>query len=343
MRSDECVDQPASGCGTAPRAGARPHTRNARPRRTRPRRNASGCMRHQTAAIVRGATTPGSRSASIVSRRAARRRRAAAAPPRRGRRRRVPARAVAVSASSTKRGSTPCARSCSSTCSRVGACAISGSRAELLAVDESAAASSSGAPACSRTTNGSAQSGAASSGPFGSGVSASARSSSPRTSAASSARVSTTSRAARPARRRRAGTTERGARAVGRRADAQRGGALAVERGEVGLRGAHARDQRVGVREQDLAGGRQRQRARAARALDQPLADQPLERGDLVADRRLDITEPRRGAPERAFARDRVERHEVPHLDPGPPFAAMPDVTTSHEDRLPRCRCVTAA
>ena len=67
MRSDECVDQPASGCGALRLAQALARTRGARGLDERGRVRRDGCIRHQTAAIVRGATTPGSRSASIVS------------------------------------------------------------------------------------------------------------------------------------------------------------------------------------------------------------------------------------------------------------------------------------
>src|SRR6185369_7030907 len=49
-------------------------------------------------------------------------------------------------------------------------------------------------------------------------------------------------------------------------------------------------------------------------------ADQPLECGDLMADRGLDVAEARCRPAERSFAGDGVERHEVPHLDPRPPF-----------------------
>jgi hypothetical protein len=77
------------------------------------------------------------------------------------------------------------------------------------------------------------------------------------------------------------------------------------------------------VREQHLAGLGQRERPRPAGAFDQPLADEPFEDGDLVADRGLDVPEPRRGAAERPFARDRFERGEVSELDSEPVVAGQ--------------------
>ena len=58
--------------------------------------------------------------------------------------------------------------------------------------------------------------------------------------------------------------------------------------------------------------------ARAARALDEPLADDPLERRDLLADRRLRVAEPFRRAAERALVRERLQRCEVADLDAEP-------------------------
>jgi hypothetical protein len=61
-----------------------------------------------------------------------------------------------------------------------------------------------------------------------------------------------------------------------------------------------------------------RDRARAARALDQPLADDALERRDLLRDRRLRVAEPGRGGAERALAGHRLQRGQVPQLHPEP-------------------------
>ncbi len=72
------------------------------------------------------------------------------------------------------------------------------------------------------------------------------------------------------------------------------------------------------MHEHDLAGLRQRHGPAAARALDQPLPRDPLERGDLPADRRLHEAELLGRAPKRPFAGDSVERRQMPNLDPEP-------------------------
>jgi hypothetical protein len=92
---------------------------------------------------------------------------------------------------------------------------------------------------------------------------------------------------------------------------------LAVREGaEVGLGGLDPRDDRLRVAEEHLAGLGQLDRARAARAFDEPLADDPFERRDLLADRRLDVAESRGGAPEGALLGDGFERRQVADLDP---------------------------
>ena len=58
--------------------------------------------------------------------------------------------------------------------------------------------------------------------------------------------------------------------------------------------------------------------ARAAGALDELLADDPLERRDLLAHRRLRVAELEGGAPERARAGDGLERRQVAQLDAEP-------------------------
>ena len=161
--------------------------------------------------------------------------------------------AAPVAASSTNRGSTPCVRSCSSTCSRVGACAINGNRPSSSHVT-GRRRPARGAPAWSTATNESTQSGTASKWPSGSGVSANARSSSPRISAASSDRVPDVVQRHRSP----IGTEERRDKTrkqVGRRADAESSNTLAVERRQVRLRCSHAGDQRVGMRQKDCRPG----------------------------------------------------------------------------------------
>ncbi len=101
-------------------------------------------------------------------------------------------------------------------------------------------------------------------------------------------------------------------------ADVERAGLAGRERREVGLGRLEAGDDRARVAEQQPAGLGQRDRPRAARALDQLLADDPLERRDLLADRRLGVAELDRGAPERALGLDGVERSQMAQLDPEP-------------------------
>ena len=52
--------------------------------------------------------------------------------------------------------------------------------------------------------------------------------------------------------------------------------------------------------------------------LDEPLADHALERLDLLADRGLRVSEPLRGAAERALLGHRLERGQMPQFDPEP-------------------------
>ncbi len=101
-------------------------------------------------------------------------------------------------------------------------------------------------------------------------------------------------------------------------ADPQRPRLAGAERGHVGARRVEPRDDRLGVAQEQLARVGERDGPRAARTLDQRLADDPLERRDLLAHRRLRVAEPLGRAAERALARDRVERGEMPHLDPEP-------------------------
>jgi len=73
--------------------------------------------------------------------------------------------------------------------------------------------------------------------------------------------------------------------------------------------------------EHDLPGGREGERPSAPGALDQATAGQPFERGDLMADRGLDVAEAGRGATERPLARDGFERDKMAKLDARPPLA----------------------
>ena len=90
--------------------------------------------------------------------------------------------------------------------------------------------------------------------------------------------------------------------------DAQRAGGALGERGHVGLRGVELRDDRVGVAEQEAAGVGQVDGPRAARAVDEPLADDALELGDLLAHRRLRVAELARGARRTSACRPTASR-----------------------------------
>jgi hypothetical protein len=69
------------------------------------------------------------------------------------------------------------------------------------------------------------------------------------------------------------------------------------------------------VAEQHLAGLGQPYAAGAGRALDQTPSHEPFEGRDLLADRGLDIAEPRGGAPEGALFGDSLEGGQVADLD----------------------------
>ena len=70
--------------------------------------------------------------------------------------------------------------------------------------------------------------------------------------------------------------------------------------------------------EQQAAGLGHRDGPRPAGTLDELLADDPLERRDLLADRRLRVAEAARGAAERALLRKRLQRREMAQLDAEP-------------------------
>ena len=95
-------------------------------------------------------------------------------------------------------------------------------------------------------------------------------------------------------------------------AHVERPGLARGQRSQVGLRRLEAGHDRLGVTEQDPAGLGQRDRARAARALDEALADDPFERGNLLADRRLGVTELLGRAAEAALGRNRLEGGQMP-------------------------------
>ena len=180
--------------------------------------------------------------------------------------------------------------------------------------------------------NGSRSSSTATNGPSASGKSMKVRSSSPR-----STRRSSWPSSGRLHERdvhvgeRRGQATDRARQDLGADAvvgaHAQLAGAARRPRGEVRPRGGELVDDPPAVAQHDVAGGGQRDRARAARALHEPHADDPLEQRDLLADGRLRVAEGPGRAAERALAGDGVERREMTHLD------AEPTIRISHRQQ----------
>ena len=86
-------------------------------------------------------------------------------------------------------------------------------------------------------------------------------------------------------------------------------------RHEVGLGRVDDRHDRLGVLEEEAAGRRQPGRLGRLRAVDEALADEPLQRGDLLADGRLGVPEATGGAPEGSLDCDRHQGLEVLDLE----------------------------
>ena len=89
---------------------------------------------------------------------------------------------------------------------------------------------------------------------------------------------------------------------------------------EVRLRGLEPGHDRLRVAQQELTGLGEGHRSRPTRAVEQALADDPLEGRDLLADGGLRVAETLRRAAERARLRNRLERSEMPQLDAEPPI-----------------------
>ena len=90
------------------------------------------------------------------------------------------------------------------------------------------------------------------------------------------------------------------------------------ESGHVGTGRVEARDDRIGVAEQQEPGLRRLHAPRAARAVEELLPHDPLELRDLLADGRLRIAELARGAAEGAGACDRFQSGKVTQIDAQP-------------------------
>src|SRR5215213_6307250 len=119
------------------------------------------------------------------------------------------------------------------------------------------------------------------------------------------------------------------------RADPQWAGRPARERVDVRLRGAEPRLDRGRVGEQGLARDGEAEGLLAVDALDDAHPDDPLQAGDLLADRRLRVAEAAGGAVERALVGDGLQRCEMAELEPQPGlggFAALACLTDEHAD-----------
>ena len=196
---------------------------------------------------------------------------------------------------------------------------ISGSFATSRSGGAASSSASSERAETSRTY-GSCSTSAHSNGPSGSGRSANVRSSSPCSSSRIRSAASLSSRTrtadARPLRAKAADEGGEEARADALvDADAKRSGLALCQRGHVGPRGVELRDDSVGVAEQEEAGLGRLDAPRPAGPVEEPLSDDPLELGDLLAHRRLGVPELTRCAPERAGARDRLQGREMAQFD----------------------------
>jgi hypothetical protein len=98
-------------------------------------------------------------------------------------------------------------------------------------------------------------------------------------------------------------------------ADTQASHPVLLELLDVRAGGAQPRVDRARVLDETLTLECKRDLARAANPRDQTDTDQPFERRNLPADRRLAVPRLRRSRTERAFGRDRLERGEMTKLD----------------------------
>ena len=106
------------------------------------------------------------------------------------------------------------------------------------------------------------------------------------------------------------------------RPDAKRSGRALGEGGEVCLGGLKPRHDPRGMAEEQLARFREGDAARASGPFHESLADDPLERLDLLADGGLGVSEPLGRAPERSLLGDRLEGREMPQFDAQPSISS---------------------
>ncbi len=111
---------------------------------------------------------------------------------------------------------------------------------------------------------------------------------------------------------------------------AERAGLACGEGREIGLGGLQARDDHACVAQQQLPGLGQRDRSRPPGPLDELLADDALERCDLLADRRLRVPELAGRAAERALGLERVESGQMAQLDAEPGVGTGFDLDRVH-------------
>ena len=116
------------------------------------------------------------------------------------------------------------------------------------------------------------------------------------------------------------------------RAHAERARVALAERLELSLRDPKARQNRLRVLEQQRPRLGQPDGPAPPGPVDERLADQALQRRDLLADRGLRVPELVRGAPERPGRGDRLERRQIAQLQPQP--AVRP-----HRPNLPAACC----
>jgi hypothetical protein len=100
---------------------------------------------------------------------------------------------------------------------------------------------------------------------------------------------------------------------------------------ELSVGDPHASEHGLGMAQQQGRRGSEAGRPAAAGAVDQRLADETLERGDLMADRRLGVAELVGGSAEGSGDLDRLERGEVAQLHAHPPVCAHATKTTRAE------------
>src|SRR5438445_2680667 len=102
--------------------------------------------------------------------------------------------------------------------------------------------------------------------------------------------------------------------------DLQRRAAVHAERSQVRPRRLNLRENDVGVTQQHSPGGGQASRPTALRAFQQALAHDPLQRRELLADRRLGIAQPYSGGAKSSLFSNFPQRNKMTKLQRIPPL-----------------------